>query len=177
MTLDRCVQRLRRRLASGSHSVAPKQKSGLDRTPSFYTSRSIINLSGLSVADPLPDVAPLGKHYSGFGLGNVNSPYQHSGTSSKSNSAGSLVEQADLWGSTVGSDVQLPNDDLRGGRFSSNSLESDKESGVCKTTTMARFYYRAGARSNSSQEDQLALFGSQEITQETENSKPVSGSA
>lgn len=28
----------------------------LDRTPSFYTSRSIVNLSGLSVADPVPSV-------------------------------------------------------------------------------------------------------------------------
>ena len=28
----------------------------IDRTPSFYTSRSIINLSGLSVSDRAPDI-------------------------------------------------------------------------------------------------------------------------
>jgi hypothetical protein len=70
MTLDRCVQRLRRRIAieelhedrhhidrSDSASTDKgnrRKKRGLirDRTPSFYTSRSILHLSGLSVADP-----------------------------------------------------------------------------------------------------------------------------
>jgi hypothetical protein len=68
MTLDRCVQRLRRKVAEGEEeSVANteenKNKLGhkrivnrSDRTPSFYTSRSIVNLSGLSVADPIPFV-------------------------------------------------------------------------------------------------------------------------
>lgn len=49
MTLDKCVQRLRKYMSSYRD-----QKRGMDRTPSFYTSRSIINLSGLSVADPIP---------------------------------------------------------------------------------------------------------------------------
>lgn len=50
MTLDKCVQRLRKRFSS-----EPEKGSGMkDRTPSFYTSRSIVNLSGLSVADPVP---------------------------------------------------------------------------------------------------------------------------
>lgn len=64
----RCVQRLRRRIFGetarrGENGVAQSAngagggRSGhrkMDRTPSFYTSRSIINLSGLSVSDPLP---------------------------------------------------------------------------------------------------------------------------
>jgi hypothetical protein len=69
MTLDRCVQRLRRRVAEEDLAgeatecfvEANKNKLGhkrlvnkSDRTPSFYTSRSIVNLSGLSVADPVP---------------------------------------------------------------------------------------------------------------------------
>ena len=55
MTLDRCVQRLRRRIAEGNGEATAIDRPGtLDRTPSFYTTRSIINLSGLSVADPLP---------------------------------------------------------------------------------------------------------------------------
>ena len=87
-TLDNCVQRLRHRIAqeeAESMSIGRTQSraqeegnyltvnsstafgglkgrkaGGLkDRTPSFYTTRSIVNLSGLSVADPLPHVQPI----------------------------------------------------------------------------------------------------------------------
>lgn len=60
MTLDRCVQSLRRRLALenaalSSEEVVTSGKLGfLNRVPSFYTSRSIVNLSGLNVGDPQP---------------------------------------------------------------------------------------------------------------------------
>ena len=56
ITLDKCVQRLRRRISteamSGSFTglnrsgVPVVKASKMDRTPSFYTSRSILNLSG-----------------------------------------------------------------------------------------------------------------------------------
>lgn len=49
MCLDKCVQQLRKQISSENSS-----KASIDRTPSFYTSRSIINLSGLSVSDPVP---------------------------------------------------------------------------------------------------------------------------
>lgn len=61
LTLDSCVQRLRRRVSDENDAAANNvsnneaKKSTLDRTPSFYTSRSIVNLSGLSVSDPLPN--------------------------------------------------------------------------------------------------------------------------
>jgi hypothetical protein len=47
------VQRLRKRL---SHEESSQSGKGSlpGRVPSFYTSRSIVNLSGLSVSDPLP---------------------------------------------------------------------------------------------------------------------------
>lgn len=66
MTLDRCVQSLRRRLALenaalSSEEEQTKGKLGfLNRVPSFYTSRSIVNLSGLSVSDPQPVVISSG---------------------------------------------------------------------------------------------------------------------
>lgn len=49
--LDKCVQRLRKRV-SDENSVGLR-----DRKPSFFTSRSLVNFSGLSVADPniMPD--------------------------------------------------------------------------------------------------------------------------
>jgi hypothetical protein len=50
------VQRLRKRISVENEESSKIMKKGerLDRTPSFYTSRSIVNLSGLSVSDPLP---------------------------------------------------------------------------------------------------------------------------
>jgi hypothetical protein len=56
MTLDQCVQRLRKRIANEDRGkVMSSNHRGLgDRVPSFYTSRSIVNLSGLSVSDPSP---------------------------------------------------------------------------------------------------------------------------
>jgi hypothetical protein len=65
----RCVQKLRQRIAQEAESLVTdsdynavesasgangKQKGLTKRQDSFYTSRSIINLSGLSVADPAP---------------------------------------------------------------------------------------------------------------------------
>ena len=76
--LDRCVQKLRKQIAmrnstrsfeSGSGSLSQPSttitpppdvqevstgKKKLDRTPSFFTTRSVLNLSGLSVSDPMP---------------------------------------------------------------------------------------------------------------------------
>lgn len=68
-TLERCVQRLRGRMTEESQAeqiaaleeqeqqMSQQRGPGLtkrDRTPSFYTSKSLVNLSGLSVADPAP---------------------------------------------------------------------------------------------------------------------------
>lgn len=70
-TLEKCVQRLRKRLTDESAHAKQQEmlrlqsaetndphlsigRKKMDRTPSFYTSRSIVNLSGLSVSDPLP---------------------------------------------------------------------------------------------------------------------------
>lgn len=52
--LDRCVQRLRLRLQAENEAMLRKGSETRDRTPSFYTSRSTVNLSGLSVSDPMP---------------------------------------------------------------------------------------------------------------------------
>ena len=47
------MQKLRKRL-SHENSKQGAKSSAPGRVPSFYTSRSIVNLSGLSVSDPLP---------------------------------------------------------------------------------------------------------------------------
>ena len=62
-TLEQCVQRLRRRMTAESqraqleamkHATQVSPMKGRDRTPSFYTSKSLVNLSGLSISDPAP---------------------------------------------------------------------------------------------------------------------------
>ncbi len=62
MTLDRCVHRLRKRMASEGGAVSPsKERAGSsprlqsrNRIPSFYSERQLVNISGLSVTDPFP---------------------------------------------------------------------------------------------------------------------------
>lgn len=66
MSLDSCVQKLRRQIAQDSANAKAKfmrnEQTGTDkmnRLPSFYTTRSLVNLSGLSVSDPLPTYRPI----------------------------------------------------------------------------------------------------------------------
>ena len=76
--LDACVHRLRQRvhyentinslkLAVSSNApleddTTPNtdglQKTGMGRVPSFYTTKDMVHLSGLSISDPLPQVSP-----------------------------------------------------------------------------------------------------------------------
>jgi len=57
MTLDRCVQRLRKRLVKESRQKqrmrqdSTSRKMG-ERVPSFFTSPSLVNLGGLGIGDP-----------------------------------------------------------------------------------------------------------------------------
>ena len=51
MTLDQCVQKLRRKVA-----ILNEHHVQRDRTPSFATTRSLVNLSGLGVIDPHPSL-------------------------------------------------------------------------------------------------------------------------
>jgi len=67
MTLDRCVQRLRRRIVQESYErrsfrsaeVESTQSKIGDRVPSFYTSASLVNLGGLNAGDQatIPDLS------------------------------------------------------------------------------------------------------------------------
>ena len=51
MKLDKCVQKLRRKILSGHNRRTGVGESLGKRVPSFYTSPSLVNLSGLSVGD------------------------------------------------------------------------------------------------------------------------------
>ena len=165
MTLDKCVQRLRKRISLENYNkhVADAEAHGLDRTPSFYTSRSIVNLSGLSVSDPLPRL-------SGKGIGKVKGKNRNydskSSMYSDTNSAGAGA----IKDSTSAEAFPLDFDEedfakteytvpLKGGmplEFSSDSVlltrsssddvkEKEKDLSVHKTTNMANLYYKKGS--------------------------------
>lgn len=167
MTLDRCVQKLRRRLASG-HSVV-RQKQGMDRTPSFYTSRSIINLSGLGVSDPMPDLSTYnmqGSHHQ-FSDSIPLSPASRPRSPAASSTA-SLNEEPDLFwrAPSIVHTVPLTGEgkSLKGSNNSlgdySGGVDID-EASVCKTTTMARFYYSRRGGTGPGSHDSLGT-GSQD---------------
>jgi hypothetical protein len=160
ITLDRCVQRLRKRLLAESWEKRRNDSTGAkmgERVPSFFVSPSLVNLSGLGVSDqaniegvdqnqvkgaanvnvesssiPAIDV----KHgWAGMGLqGNrsSNSLELSSASGLFIEGDGPPVEQAPGEQTVNTSITQLP---------STNSLNSEKN-GYIKTTSMAHFYYR-----------------------------------
>jgi len=113
MTLDRCVQKLRKKIADSQNSgdVSPVGSSSeikakkMDRTPSFYTTRSILNLSGLSVLDPFP----------------VQSKNDGTGSASGGDND-----------SNSGIDIDAEESDK----------EEEKSVPISKSTNMASFYYK-----------------------------------
>ena len=102
-----------------------------DRTPSFYTSRSILHLSGLSVADP--------------GLDSVKRNSSPRNLSRSRDSCKSDYENEENWIRTENESDEYEDDEE----------EEDKEEvksrpmGIQKTTSMANFYYK---KSRSSEE-------------------------
>ena len=172
MTLDKCVQRLRKRISLENYNkqfIEDKER-GLDRTPSFYTSRSIVNLSGLSVSDPLPRL-------SGKGLG--KSDRRRKATDSKNSiisvdsvTSGSASEAFNIetyededfvtTEHTVPLKEESPVRSLPLQRIVSletgskklkeDVLDDTKEAAdpVHKTTNMAHFYYKRSGKSDDS---------------------------
>ena len=124
MCLERCVQRLRSRLASEEAMTLPTASTGekIGRTPSFYTSRSLVNLSGLSVLDPNPS--------SGSLRGVQNLAWLKDGNKS-----------SDDWGQVeVEASPQPLEEPLRLSRH--NTIDMGEPKGIVKSTSMANFYYK-----------------------------------
>ena len=92
-----------------------------DRTPSFYTSRSILHLSGLSVADP---VTP-----------GCHRPSPKSRSPSKSEADDNYVSECRE--GTEQSDSSTDSDE-----------DSSVPLGIQKTTSMSNFYYKRGGASS-----------------------------
>jgi len=162
ITLDRCVQRLRKRLLAESfqkrrnHSTG--QKMG-ERVPSFFTSPSLVNLGGLAVSDQSNiesiermqasgvstvnedpnalrsmDINP---GWAGMGLRGNRS----SGSLERSPSAASgLFIEGDGPLTIDGSYGVPPDPEVTPTPI--NEIEGEERDGYIKTTSMANFYYR-----------------------------------
>mmetsp|Transcript_18556 Transcript_18556/g.27179 ORF Transcript_18556/g.27179 Transcript_18556/m.27179 type:complete len:860 (+) Transcript_18556:28-2607(+) len=101
MTLDRCVQRLRKRLLKESwdhhHTMTATASGGADkrmsaRVPSFFTSPSLVNLGGLGVADQMNLAA-------------------WENTESNNNKVSSMIDEENGGGNNANHDCQAVNSD------------------------------------------------------------------
>ena len=170
MTLDRCVQRLRKRLMLESQEAArtssqtfeatnEKEKMG-SRVPSFFTSPSLVNLGGLSMGDP-------------YNIQNVSVSTELSNEEREfcARSVSPHIELKPGWGgmglrgnhsyasltrpTSVGSglfleeesdDEERSSDQVAGEvtrlKRKSSLDEAEKNGPYVKTTSMANFYYR-----------------------------------
>ena len=170
MTLDRCVQRLRKRLMLESQEAArtssqtfeatnEKEKMG-SRVPSFFTSPSLVNLGGLSMGDP-------------YNIQNVSVSTELSNEEREfcARSVSPYIELKPGWGgmglrgnhsyasltrpTSVGSglfleeesdDEERSSDQVAGEvtrlKRKSSLDEAEKNGPYVKTTSMANFYYR-----------------------------------
>ena len=150
MTLDKCVQRLRKRFSREPDNGVGKM---IDRTPSFYTSRSIVNLSGLSVSDPVPLKTQLHRYPSNTSQNSADAIVQLSNSSKNSlsgylenmiddqNKANFAASSADDYNNLQSlSDEASPRliDEL----LPKATFEDVLKVPTHKTTTMANFYYK-----------------------------------
>lgn len=162
ITLDRCVQRLRKRLMAESwgkrrnHSAG--QKMG-ERVPSFFTSPSLVNLGGLAVGDQCNIEVVERMHNSGIGTVNEDANSTNGveinlgwsgmglrgnrsyGSLERSPSAASgLFIEGDGPSVVEGTYRMLADPEVTPTPI--NELEGDERDGYIKTTSMANFYYR-----------------------------------
>jgi len=171
ITLDRCVQRLRKRLVAESWEKrrvnSTNNKMG-ERVPSFFTSPSLVNLGGLNVADQ-PNIesfeqqrvassvsdttrneshfypVPIQPGWGGLGLsGNKSSG---SLERSPSTASGLFIEGEEIINSEQQAGEQtLPVAINR--PTSTSSLEGRNGDSYLKTSSMAHFYYRNSSFGN-----------------------------
>jgi predicted acylesterase/phospholipase RssA len=164
MTLDRCVQRLRKRLVIESLNKRKRQdsvpfKMG-DRVPSFFTSPSLVNLGGMGITDQVKihDTEDIIRHdptsitatpllangppsvispgWGGMGLRGNHSSEGLARTTSAS--SGLFMDDDDKSNQEAGEQTMMRPKSPVG----DSTTEPDKDKDYIKTTSMAHFYYR-----------------------------------
>ena len=170
MTLDRCVQRLRKRLMLESQEAArissqtfeatnEKEKMG-SRVPSFFTSPSLVNLGGLSMGDPYNiqnvsvstelsneerefcarSVSPHIELKPGWGGMGLRGNHSYASLTRPTSVGSGLFLEEESDDEERSSD-QVAGEVTRLKRKSSRD-EAEKNGPYVKTTSMANFYYR-----------------------------------
>lgn len=171
MTLDRCVQRLRKRLVKESrHKQRVRQDSTSkkmgERVPSFFTSPSLVNLGGLGIGDQtnISDQEDIIREEPNLRSASpvLSGPHVNPGWGGKGlhgcHSAASLTRtMSGGSGLFIDEDADEANDgDQAPGELSSlehkpmaGTAEQAQDPDYCKTTSMANFYYRkSGSHDN-----------------------------
>jgi predicted acylesterase/phospholipase RssA len=169
ITLDRCVQRLRKRLVAESwekrRNYSTNNKMG-ERVPSFFTSPSLVNLSGMNVADQSniesfeqqrvssssaemskcdapQNPLPIQPGWGGLGLsGNKSSG---SLERSPSTASGLFIEGEEAINTEQHAGEQTVPMAINGPTSTSSLVEGRAGDSYLKTTSMAHFYYRRKA--------------------------------
>lgn len=177
ITLDLCVQRLRKRLMIESWEKDSGMKTTqVDRVPSFFTSASLVNLSGQSVADQqakisvatkpaavrspvvppkkvpsftvVPDV-DINSGWGGMGLRGNRS--NQNLTKSSSAASGLFIDDEENVGMTQDAGEKTGTTVAqpkgpRDTRAHPSKEEFSEAKGYVKTATMANFYYRNASK-------------------------------
>jgi len=163
ITLDQCVQRLRKQLILESlESRQPTEATNTlsNRVPSFFTSPSLVNLSGLAITDPYNKsksfengvvfntanerVGDYDVGWKGMGLkGNFSSGSlnRSSGSLPRSSSSGIFPLDEDENISTAAFVHNLSSLPLSQKQMSDPLIQSSDRAYI-KTTSMANFYYK-----------------------------------
>jgi len=157
VTLDRCVQRLRKRVVADSLQKRKMEKMG-QRVPSFYTSPSLVNLGGLNVSDEAIDASPyrqpklvyeqmppvppidINHGWGGLGLRGNRSSGSLSLERSSSHGSGLFIDDA----SNGPEQIAGERTDAPPTIFAAPPIGSfgNAKNNYVKTTCMAQFYYR-----------------------------------
>ena len=159
-SLDTCVNQLRHRV----YQEGEEGREVFGRTPSFYTSRSIVNLSGLSVADRLPGQDAEDDMEAAALATIANAPRvpdtppfpptaKHGDTYTSPAPTASIGKKqlSDAEINELLSDVVGPSIPLQRSKSSAPNYATGGESrSLSKTTSMAKFYYK-----RSGSEEQL----------------------
>jgi len=181
ITLDHCVQRLRKRLLSESwgkrrtHSTGQKMD---ERVPSFFTSPSLVHLGGLGISDqcniesserPQINSTSTGSADASV-LQNVEINQGWAGMGLRGNRSSGSLERSSSAASGLFIEADGPLIIDSGSRMLSNPevtpipispMEAER-SGYIKTTSMAQFYYRNSPSNRqlprAKSEDQVANF-------------------
>lgn len=143
--LEKCVQRLRKKVLEesierdirmGNAPVGMK-----NRVPSFYTSPSLINLSGLSVADPVVmDHRPKSDRSIHSAQALVEDSPDLAVDRKRRNLEHNQSERAD---DEVGLATNPSNEDMQNyARQAAASVVKHTNPGIIKSSSMANFYYR-----------------------------------